>query len=75
MDMSDNNEFIIDGFGNKKWFKNDLRHRLDGPAIEWIDGGKSYCLYGYNYSPDIHKQTVANLPLLYWTRFKMGEWI
>jgi hypothetical protein len=26
----------------KEWFKNGLHHRLDGPAIEFVDGGTKY---------------------------------
>ena len=31
---------IIDKDGNKRWYVNGQRHRLDGPAIEWHDGRK-----------------------------------
>jgi hypothetical protein len=32
--------------GRKEWFLNDLLHREDGPAIEWIDGSKEWFLNG-----------------------------
>ena len=32
-----NNEFIIDLYGNKYWYKGNQSHRDDGPAVEYID--------------------------------------
>ena len=33
--------------GSKHWYNNDGQyHRLDGPAIEWSDGSKSWCVNG-----------------------------
>ena len=28
--------------GDKFWYVDDRRHRVDGPAIEWADGSKSW---------------------------------
>ena len=37
----------VDNFGNKFWRnKNGVFHRLDGPAIEYSDGGKQWYLNG-----------------------------
>jgi|TARA_R110000851_G_scaffold324557_1_gene491932 hypothetical protein len=36
----------IDADGDAVWHLNGLRHRTDGPAIEWADGRKSWCLHG-----------------------------
>ena len=53
----------------------DRYHRLDGPALEYSDGSKIWRLYGNYYTEDEYNYLVSNLPLLYWKRFKMGEWI
>jgi len=35
----------IDADGNKIWYNSDgQRHREDGPAVEWTDGFKSWCI-------------------------------
>jgi hypothetical protein len=36
----------IDANGNKHWFLNGKRHRVDGPACEWADGDKHWYLNG-----------------------------
>jgi hypothetical protein len=36
------NGMIIDKYGNKRWYQNDLLHRTDGPAIEYADGDKMW---------------------------------
>ena len=30
----------VDKDGTKHWYRDDKRHREDGPAIEWVDGDK-----------------------------------
>ena len=37
------NGCVVDLFGDKRWFKDGLRHRVDGPAVEEADGTKSWC--------------------------------
>lgn len=32
----------VTALGSKHWFINGLRHRLDGPAIEWSNGYKEW---------------------------------
>jgi hypothetical protein len=32
----------IDKRGSRIWEKDGRRHRLDGPAVEWFDGGESW---------------------------------
>ena len=32
--------------GSKFWFQNDERHRVDGPAIEYISGYRAWYLNG-----------------------------
>jgi len=34
------NGLVVDSNGNKLWYKDDLLHREDGPAIEWANGLK-----------------------------------
>jgi hypothetical protein len=34
------NGLFIDNFGTKRWYKNDLRHKEDGPAVIYPDGAK-----------------------------------
>ena len=33
-------------FWNKEYFLNNKRHREDGPAIEYVNGSKSYYYHG-----------------------------
>ena len=37
-------EVHVDDNGNKFWYQDDKRHRIDGPAIEWFDGSKCWWL-------------------------------
>ena len=34
------NEPVVDSNGTKRWYKDDLFHRLDGPAVEYTNGTK-----------------------------------
>jgi len=37
----------VDEYGTKHWNnENDKRHRLDGPAVEYADGGKEWWVNG-----------------------------
>jgi hypothetical protein len=37
----------IDEYGTKRWHLRGRRHREDGPAVEYVDGGdKWWCLHG-----------------------------
>jgi len=38
--------FFVNRFGDKCWRLNGQRHRVNGPAIEWSDGGKLWYLNG-----------------------------
>ncbi len=46
------NGLEIDKFGNKYWYKNDLLHRKDGPAIEYADGEKYWWINGKLHRED-----------------------
>ena len=43
---------VIDYGGDKAWFLNGLKHREDGPAIEWADGNKAWFLNGLQHRED-----------------------
>ena len=45
---------IIDVFGDKRWYKDDLYHREDGPAIEVCEGYKSWYINGKRHREDGH---------------------
>lgn len=36
----------VDYQGNKTWYLNGVLHREDGPAVEWVNGYKSWWLHG-----------------------------
>ena len=36
------NRLVIAKDGTKRWFKDDRRHREDGPAVEWVLGLKEW---------------------------------
>src|SRR5690606_7899265 len=42
----------IDEFGDKKWYKNKLLHREDGPAIETVNGNQYWYLNGMLHRKD-----------------------
>jgi hypothetical protein len=39
-------------YGTKYWWLNGKLHRVDGPAVEYVDGYKEWCLYGNYYTFD-----------------------
>jgi hypothetical protein len=41
--------------GNKFWYLNEQLHREDGPAIEYADGRKCWCLDGVEYTKSEYK--------------------
>ena len=46
------NGLVIDEYGNKQWYKNNLSHREDGPAIEYPNGNKLWCINGKLHRDD-----------------------
>lgn len=32
--------------GTKHWMQHNVHHRLDGPAVEWVDGSKEWYYHG-----------------------------
>ncbi len=49
----------VDRYGHKHWFLNGLLHREDGPAAEYVGGGKVWYLHGER----IHPETLVDLHL------------
>ena len=39
----------INNRGDKSWYQNGERHRIDGPAIEYSNGNKFYFLRGQHF--------------------------
>jgi len=42
----------VNQYGNKYWYQNGKRHRLDGPAVEYADGSKSWYQNGKSHRED-----------------------
>ena len=40
----------VDDGGTKEWYRDDKRHREDGPAVEWASGTKEWYLNGKQLS-------------------------
>jgi len=40
------NGLIIDDEGDEYWYKDNILHREDGPAIEWVSGSKFWVIDG-----------------------------
>ena len=50
--------------GDKFWCLDGKLHRVDGPAIEWADGGKIWYLDGKELTQAQWKQAVINRRVL-----------
>jgi hypothetical protein len=46
------NGLIIDNYGVKYYYLNDLLHREDGPAKEWRNGDKEWWINGKRHRED-----------------------
>jgi len=40
------------GRGSKWWYKNGVRHKIDGPAIVWLNGSKEWWINGKRHRED-----------------------
>jgi len=50
--------------GNKYWRYNGQRHRLNGPAIEWTNGYKTYYIKGIFFKTfEDYKEAVVQLKI------------
>ena len=45
-------ELFVCADGTKRWFKDNVLHRTDGPAVEWGDGTKRWFLNGKLHRTD-----------------------
>jgi hypothetical protein len=52
---------VCRGDGSKQWFENGIRHREDGPAVEYKNGRKTWWLIGCEYTESGWKKEVAKL--------------
>lgn len=52
---------VIDGIGTKNWFLNDRRHRLDGPAIEYVCGVKHWSETAGNWSECVNQWFIGGI--------------
>jgi hypothetical protein len=43
---------IVNNYGDKIWYLNDLLHREDGPAVEHVNGAKEWYLHGQLHRTD-----------------------
>lgn len=54
--MEEQSEVYTDHKGNKFWYLpskgKDYFHRIDGPALDYIDGSKGWCLNNKNHRLD-----------------------
>jgi len=56
----------VDEVGTKVWYLNGQRHREDGPAIEWPDGGKEWWLNGQRHREDGPAREFADGAKSWW---------
>ena len=79
MDETPTNGRCEDEDGNAYWFKDRLRHRVDGPAIEWHDGEQWWYLKGQHHRIDgpamvwDRKRTVKWF--LYDQKYSLNDWL
>lgn len=50
--LDNKQEIIRDNFNNIRWYKNEVLHREDGPAVFYSNGSKSWWLNGKCYRED-----------------------
>ena len=51
----------IDKYGTKQWFKDGKRHRLNGPAVEFISGFKCWYINGREYTQKEFRKIVDSV--------------
>ena len=51
-DLNIKSKCTIDYLGTKRWYLNGLQHRVDGPAVEHVNGDKYWYLNGLQYRID-----------------------
>ena len=60
----------VTSHGNKHWRLNGNHHRVDGPAIEWVDGSKFWWLNGEVHRVDGPACEYANGDKHWWLNDK-----
>jgi hypothetical protein len=72
------NGMIVDEFGDKYWYKNDLLHRTNGPAIIYLDGYEYWYFEGKRHRTDGPAIIEADGSKQWWldgTRMTPVEWV
>ena len=54
---------LINKYNNKIWFKSGKFHREDGPAIEYSNGSKWWCLNNTYYSEQEYRIAMRKIKL------------
>jgi len=52
----------VDDCGTIRWCQNDQLHRLDGPAVEWAGGVKSWYIEDVEYTEEQFNEKVNQRP-------------
>ena len=61
---------IVDKYGNKFWYINDLKHREDCPAEEWVNGSTRWYLNGQRHRIDGPAEEWATGDKIWWLNGK-----
>ena len=61
---NDTGPAVITDHGTKRWYKYNLSHREDGPAIEWYDGDHEWWYNGVRIKVSSNKEFMS------WFKFK-----
>ena len=67
----ENDEIIIDDFGNRKWLLDGLLHRTDGPAIDCRNGKTEWWRNGLRHRIDGPAMTWPNGKSEYWVNGRL----
>ena len=71
------NGLIIDEYGTKRYYLNDQLHRVDGPAIEYVDGSMEWHLNGKRHrvdGPAVEKANGTRYWYLSGCQVSRSEW-
>ena len=72
----DNNP-TIDASGAKRWYENGVRHRIDGPAVEYTSGAKLWYKNGKLHrtdGPAVENRDGTKLWYLKSEEYTFDEW-
>ena len=58
----------------KEWYQNDKLHRVDGPAVEYINGDKSWYQNGKRHRTDGPAVEGIDGTKSWWLNGKMVKW-